>query len=66
MNARSFELTETGGVDLRQARNPELVLTGRHVVPNTLQWNPEVRVLIISGPNTGGKTVTLKPLGLMS
>ena len=66
MRARSFELTETGEVDLRQARNPELVLSGKHVVPNTLAWKADTRVLIISGPNTGGKTVTLKTLGLMS
>lgn len=66
MQARSFELTETGEVDLREARNPELVLGGKRVVPNTLSWKAEVRVLIISGPNTGGKTVTLKTLGLMS
>ncbi len=66
MKARPFELSQSGEVELRQARNPELVLSGKHVVPNSLKWDPEIRVVIISGPNTGGKTVTLKTLGLMS
>ena len=66
MEARPCLLTEEKVVDLRQARNPELVLAGRTVVANTLSWDPAVRVLIISGPNTGGKTVTLKTLGLMA
>ncbi len=66
MKARPFELSKSGEVELRQARNPELLLSGKHVVPNSLQWDPKVRVVIISGPNTGGKTVTLKTLGLMS
>ncbi|QPJ60646.1 MAG: endonuclease MutS2 [Candidatus Nitronauta litoralis] len=66
MKAGPFELSQSGEVELRHARNPELLLSGKNVVPNSLQWNPDIRVVIISGPNTGGKTVTLKTLGLMS
>ena len=53
-------------MELKEARNPELVLDGETVVPNTIEWNASVRVVIISGPNTGGKTVTLKTLGLLA
>lgn len=66
MEARGFLLREDGLVDLRRARNPELVLNGQEVIPNDIQWDASTRVIIISGPNTGGKTVTLKTVGLMS
>lgn len=66
MEARRFLLRRDGLVDLRRARNPELVLNGQEVVPNDIQWDAATRVIIISGPNTGGKTVTLKTVGLMS
>ncbi|TMB93699.1 MAG: endonuclease MutS2, partial [Chloroflexi bacterium] len=59
-----------GRVRLRQARHPLLVLSrlqGQEpVVPNDLELCDPVRVLIISGPNTGGKTVTLKIVGLFA
>jgi DNA mismatch repair protein MutS2 len=66
MDARRFLLRDDGLVNLRRARNPELVLNGQEVVPNDIQWDAATRVIIISGPNTGGKTVTLKTVGLMS
>jgi DNA mismatch repair protein MutS2 len=54
---------------LRQLRHPLLVWQQRHeqgpeVVPINLLIRPELRVVAITGPNTGGKTVTLKTLGL--
>ncbi|MDH5761508.1 MAG: endonuclease MutS2 [Nitrospinota bacterium] len=66
MEARRFLLRDDGLVNLIRARNPELVLNGQEVIPNDIQWDASTRVIIISGPNTGGKTVTLKTLGLMS
>ena len=66
MEARKFLLRDDGLADLRRARNPELVLNGQEVIPNDIQWDAATRVIIISGPNTGGKTVTLKTIGLMS
>lgn len=59
-------LNDQGRVLLQQARHPFLVLTKEQVVPNDLAFDETVRVLIISGPNTGGKTVTLKLLGLFA
>jgi DNA mismatch repair protein MutS2 len=66
MQARKCPINLNGRVTLLQARNPELILNSREVVPNDVLWEPDVRVIIISGPNTGGKTVTLKTVGLMS
>jgi DNA mismatch repair protein MutS2 len=55
---------------LRDARHPLLedVLRRRRktAVPISLELNRERRTLLISGPNTGGKTVTLKTIGLLS
>ena len=59
-------LNGEGRIVLKQARHPFLVLTKEQVVPNDLAFDETVRVLIISGPNTGGKTVTLKLLGLFA
>ncbi len=57
-----------GCIRLRQARHPLLLLSrlqnGDPVVPNDIELADAARVLIISGPNTGGKTVTLKIVGL--
>ncbi|MEM8612369.1 MAG: endonuclease MutS2 [Cyanobacteria bacterium P01_H01_bin.105] len=54
---------------LRQLRHPILVWQQRHeegptVVPIDVTMRPDIRVVAITGPNTGGKTVTLKTLGL--
>ncbi|MBD1931601.1 MULTISPECIES: endonuclease MutS2 [Cyanophyceae] len=56
-------------ITLRQLRHPLLVWQQRHeqgsaVVPVDLLVHPQIRVVTITGPNTGGKTVTLKTLGL--
>ena len=56
-------------VTLRQLRHPLLVWQQHHeqgtpVIPIDVQIQPQIRVVAITGPNTGGKTVTLKTLGL--
>ncbi|MBD1923213.1 endonuclease MutS2 [Microcoleus sp. FACHB-831] len=56
-------------ITLRQLRHPLLVWQQKHeqgtaVVPVDLLIQPQIRVVTITGPNTGGKTVTLKTLGL--
>ena len=51
-------------VMLRQARHPVLLSTDRPVTPIDLLLPRGKRVLVITGPNTGGKTVALKTLGL--
>jgi DNA mismatch repair protein MutS2 len=53
-------------VALVDARHPLLLAQGESVVPFDLRMEEDERTLIISGPNTGGKTVLLKGLGLIS
>jgi DNA mismatch repair protein MutS2 len=55
-----------GTVALVDARHPLLLAQGAAVVPFDLGMEEDERTLIISGPNTGGKTVLLKGLGLIS
>ena len=66
MKGTSVQLNERGHIRLRKARHPLLLTTKKDVVPNDVTFEKEYRVLVISGPNTGGKTVTMKLLGLFS
>ncbi len=66
---RFADFNEKESIILRQLRHPLLVWQqkqeqGMEVVPITVQIDPKIRVVAITGPNTGGKTVTLKTLGL--
>ena len=66
MEGCPVQLNGQGRIALRQARHPLLVLGNEHVVANDLVLDESVHVLVLSGPNTGGKTVTLKILGLFA
>ena len=52
------------GLQVRFGRHPLLLARNASVVPFDLVLHPDERTLLISGPNTGGKTVLLKALGL--
>jgi len=66
VKGRPVSLNDRGRIALRQSRHPLLVLAREHVVANDILLDETVRVLVISGPNTGGKTVTLKIVGLFA
>ncbi|MFO8055857.1 MAG: Smr/MutS family protein, partial [bacterium] len=55
-----------GRIGLVNARHPLLVLRGHNTVPNDFAMDRDRQVLVISGPNTGGKTAALSMLGLIA
>ncbi|QDS33272.1 endonuclease MutS2 [Brevibacillus brevis] len=59
----NVELNEKGIIDVKEARHP---LLGPKMVPLHMKIGREYKSLIITGPNTGGKTLTLKTIGLLT
>ena len=57
-------MNDTGRVELRMARHP--LIDAKQVVPISLRIGSDFDTMIITGPNTGGKTVTLKTIGLLT
>lgn len=56
--------SDDGKIDVKEGRHP--LIDGKKVVPVSVRLGGEFNVMIISGPNTGGKTVTLKLCGLFA
>ena len=63
MDAGRPLVRKRGGIDLKRARHP--LLDPAKAVPVTVALGGAYDTLVITGPNTGGKTVTLKTLGLL-
>jgi DNA mismatch repair protein MutS2 len=68
MNASLPELLDKANIELINAYHPLLYLynksAGKNTIPVNIKLDAQQRILIISGPNAGGKTVTMKTIGL--
>ena len=64
MNASRPILNNEGRIHIRDGRHP--LLDARKVVPITVSLGEDFSLLIVTGPNTGGKTVSLKTVGLFT
>jgi DNA mismatch repair protein MutS2 len=69
LNACMPNILTSSQLNLINARHPILYLqnktNGKTVVPMSCELNPSQRLLIISGPNAGGKSITLKTVGIL-
>lgn len=57
-------VNDEGIIELYKARHP--LIDAKKIVPTDIRLGGEFNALIVTGPNTGGKTVTLKTLGLLT
>ena len=64
MRAWAPDVNDEGKIDLRNARHP--LLKTEVIVPISVRLGADFDTMIITGPNTGGKTVTLKTVGLLT
>ncbi|MDZ4750106.1 MAG: DNA mismatch repair protein MutS [Flavobacteriales bacterium] len=69
LDARLPEITEDQVIDLKAAFHPILLLSNRRnskkTIPQSIQLDKFARILVISGPNAGGKSIALKTVGLL-
>ena len=69
MNAILPEISKERSIYLRDAYHPLLYLTntekGEKTFPQTIELGDDARIIVISGPNAGGKSITLKTVGLL-
>ena len=69
MDACLPEVSDTHKLLLKEAYHPLLLLSNQKenlpTYPQTIEMDPDCRIIVISGPNAGGKSITLKTIGLL-
>ena len=69
LNAQKVQFVSEPTVKLSKAFHPLLLLKnaerGKKTIPQSLELNAQQRMMVISGPNAGGKSITLKTVGLI-
>jgi len=63
IDGKKVAVNDSHHIDLREAKHP---LLGEKAVPLTIKLGGKENALVITGPNTGGKTVTIKTIGLLT
>lgn len=64
LNATEPEINSEKFLSLKNAKHPILLKVIKKVVPNNVELGKDFQIMLITGPNTGGKTVILKTVGL--
>ncbi len=64
INATEPEISPEKEISIKNARHPLLLKVVEKVVPNDIELGKDYQIMLITGPNTGGKTVVLKTMGI--